>query len=299
MTLSAPATGRFGSVPNLPGISITRLTEVGGAEIRGIDLAEPLSTEARQTILAGFLAHHILVFPGQSLTPDQQFAFTRNFGELENHVIRLHDGRPPPPVHVVSNLDANGNPTTKPHSTGNYYWHTDKSYHDVPSLMTLLHAVVLPPDGGGDTQFANTARAYAALPAETKRALAGLKVVHSWEASRRNTGQRPATEEEKRERPPVTHPLVRTHPDTDAKILYIGSHTSHVVGMPEADGRRLLDELLAHATQPQFIYTHRWRPGDLVMWDNRCLLHRAVANYAMDQHKRILHRTVVRGTVPY
>ena len=141
-------------------------------------------------------------------------------------------------------------------------------------------------------------RAYEALDDATKARIAPLKAVHSWEANRRNTGNKPATEAEMRERPPVAHPMVRFHPATGRKSLYIGIHTSHVEGMPEAEGRRLLDELLAHATQRQFVYAHKWRPGDLVMWDNRCLLHRVVANYEMDRYRRILHRTVVKGVVP-
>ena len=99
--------------------------------------------------------------------------------------------------------------------------------------------------------------------------------------------------------PPVDHPLVRTHPETGCKALYLGNHSSHILGIPEAEGRVLLDELLAHTTQPQFVYTHRWRKGDLVIWDNRCLLHRAVANYEISRYRRVLHRSVVRGTVPF
>jgi taurine dioxygenase len=275
------------------------LSEVAGAEISGVDLSQPIGDDLRAQILDAFLAHHLLVFRGQSLSPAQQAAFSENFGALEEHVIRLPDGNKPPLVHVVSNLDADGNPTERPHSHGNYFWHTDKSYHAVPSLMTLLHAIELPPGGGGDTQFANMRRAYEALPEPLRRRIAPLRAEHSWEASRRNTGNRPASEEEMRERPPVTHPIVRTHPDSGRKSLYIGIHSSHVEGLPRDEGAALLDELLQHATQPQFVYTHRWRAGDLVMWDNRCLLHRALANYPMGTQRRLLHRTVVRGSVPH
>jgi taurine dioxygenase len=277
----------------------TPLSEVAGAEIAGVDLSRPIDEGLREEILQAFLAHQLLVFRRQALTPAQQAAFSESFGPLEEHVIRLRDGSKPPPVHVVSNLDADGNPTERPHSHGNYYWHTDKSYHAVPSLLTILHAIELPPSGGGDTQFANMTLAWRALPERTKRAIADLRAVHSWEASRRNTGNRPASEEEKRERPPVSHPVVRTHPDSGAKSLYIGTHTSHVEGMPQDEGAALLDGLLQHATQSRFVYTHLWQPGDLVMWDNRCLLHRALANYDMGRHRRVLHRTVVRGAVPY
>jgi len=288
-----PLTAAFPTVQLGP-----RLSPAGGVEIAGIDLSVPIDAAVRQLIHRAFLDHHIVVFPDQALSKDQQHAFTLTFGELEGHVGRHADGRRYDIVHSVTNLDRDGNPTKEPDTRGNYFWHTDKSYHAVPSLLTMLHAVELPPQGG-DTQFANTAMAYAALPEETKARIAGLRVVHSWESSRRNSGSRPASEDEIRERPPVVHPLVRAHPETGAKTLYLGLHASHIDGMPEAEGRGLLAELLDHATQPEFIYTHHWRMGDLVIWDNRCLLHRAVANYEMTQHRRILHRTVVRGTAPF
>ena len=134
-----------------------------------------------------------------------------------------------------------------PDTRGNYFWHTDKSYHSVPSFLTMLHAVELPPEGG-DTQFANMILAYRSLPEETKRRIAGLRGIHSWEASRLASGSRPASEAEIRERPPVEHPLVRIHPDTGEKALYIGTHAAGIAGMPEAEGRALLTELQAHAT---------------------------------------------------
>lgn len=271
------------------------LSDAAGVEIAGIDLSRPLDAADKAALLDLFRRHHVLVFRDQALTPEHQAAFTRQFGDLEEHVIRQFSGGRTPLVHVVSNLDAEGNPTTRPLSHGNYFWHTDKSYHAIPSLATILHAIELPAEGG-DTQYCNTAMAHAALSPARQREIGGLSAVHSWEASRRNTGNRPASPEEIRERPPVTHPLVRRHPETGAQALYLGMHVSHVVGMAEAEGRALLDDLLAHATAPRFVYTHRWQPGDVVMWDNRCLLHRAVANYGMDRERRVLHRTVVKGT---
>ena len=156
----------------------------------------------------------------------------------------------------------------------------------------MLHAIALPPSGG-DTEFANTSMAYAALPEKTKRRIAGLQVVFRWGASGGNAIA--ATRDES----PVDHPLVRTHPDTGSKALYLGNHASHICGMPKAEGTALLEELLEHATQRQFVYAHRWRKGDLVMWDNRCLLHRAVANYDMGKYRRVMHRSVVKGTVSF
>ena len=279
-----------------PPFALTPLSPVGGAEIRGVDLAAPLGEAAFDAIMDAFLEHHILVFRDQALSKEAQLAFTRRFGEIEEHVGRLPNGEKLPLLHVVHNLDADGNPVRI--SGGNYFWHTDKSYHAVPSLLTMLHCVETPA-AGGDTQFANMHLAWEALDAETREEFSDLRAVHSWEANRRNTGQTPASEAQKRERPPVSHPIVRTHPATGRKALYIGIHTSHIEGRPKAEGHAALNRLLRRATREDFIYTHRWRRGDLVLWDNRCLLHRAVANYDMERERRVLHRTVVKGAAPY
>lgn len=277
--------------------AIRRLSEVAGAEIVGVDLTGPVAPEMRDAILAALEEFHVVCFRDQDLTKDQQYAFTLNFGEIEGHVGRLKSGEQYPLVHTVTNLDeATGRPTETPTTHGNYFWHTDKSYHAVPSLLTMLHAIQVPPEGG-DTLFANMALAYDALADDEKTALAGLRCEHSWEASRRNTGNRPASEEQKRERPPVSHPLVRTQAD-GRKSLYLGAHVSHVEGMGYEAGRALLADLLERATADRFVYRHQWRPRDLTLWDNRVLLHRADRNFEMAVHPRVLHRTVVRGTVP-
>ena len=275
-----------------------RLSPAGGVAITGADLSRPLPAPLRDAILAAFLAHHVLVFHDQDLSEDEQLAFTRNFGEIEEHVARHSAAARYGLVHKITNVGDDGQLTTRMMQVGNYLWHTDKSYHSVPSLMTMLHAKELPP-AGGDTQFANMAMAYEALPEAMKERIAGLRAVHSWAASRRRAGAPPPSDIEMRERPPVDHPLVRTHPETGAKSLYIGNHASHILGMPEAEGEALLAELVEHATQPQFVYTHQWRDGDLVLWDNRVLLHRALANYEMTRHRRVLNRTVVTGSVPF
>ena len=264
--------------------ALRALSPAGGVRIAGIDLAQPPSQELKDAIVGAFLAHHIVVFPGQSLTREQQFAFAANFGEVEAHGAHRGENKRYGVAHVMSNLGADGNPTFRFSKAANYHWHTDKPYHPAPPMLTTLYAVELPPVGG-DTEFANMALAYAALPKETKCRIAGLRVVF-----------RPAFDAD---RPAVDHPLVRTHPDTGTKALYIGNHSTHIIGMPEAEGAALLGELLEHATQRQFVYVQRWRVGDLVMWDNRCLLHRAVANYEAGKYRRIMHRSVVRGTVPF
>jgi alpha-ketoglutarate-dependent taurine dioxygenase len=266
-----------------------RLSEPLGVAIDDIDLSQPLTRGDHARIRAALLGRHVVVFPGQSLSREQQYAFTAQFGEVESH----GGGRPGKRrdvAHITANLDADGNPSDRFAKGANYRWHTDKPYYGVPPAITTLYAVELPPTGG-DTEFANTALAYNALPDDMKQRIVGLRVMFHWEH-----GRRPGYYAN--ELPPVDHPLVRTHPETGRKALYLGHHATGILGMSESEGRVLLDELLAHATQPRFTYAHRWRAGDLVMWDNRCLLHRAVANYEMTRYRRVMHRNVIKGTVP-
>jgi taurine dioxygenase len=198
-----------------------------------------------------------------------------------------------PLVHIVSNLGPDGKPSGK---VGSQSWHSDKSFRPEPSLATILHAVTMPPDGG-DTCFADTEAAYAALPEARKVEFAPLRVVHSWELSRQKLGLT-ATPEEIADAPPMVHPLVRVHPESGRRSLFMGEHASHIDGWPMADGRALLAELEEFATSERFVYRHRWRAGDLLMWDNRCLLHRADANFDAARYPRVLHRTCLRGTAP-
>jgi alpha-ketoglutarate-dependent taurine dioxygenase len=275
------------------------LSEACGITITGLDLSRPLEPSQREQIRAAFRDHHVLVFPDQVLSREQQFAFIANFGEIARHGARNAQTKRYATAHVISNLDNAGNPEDRSSSpVSNYRWHTDKSYIPVPPMLTALYAVELPPRGG-DTEFANTAVGYAALPEAMKRRIEGLRVVFYWGAGADKSDSSPLSPADLREHPAVDHPLVRTHPETGRKALYLGNHASHILGMPEAEGRALLDEMLEHTTQPQFVYTHRWRIGDLVMWDNRCLLHRAVANYEIGRYRRVLHRSVVHGTVPF
>jgi alpha-ketoglutarate-dependent 2,4-dichlorophenoxyacetate dioxygenase len=273
-----------------------RLSPAGGVAIDGLDLSQPMSPAVTEQILAAFRQHHIIVFHNQTLNREQQFAFSAHFGEVERHAARQSKHKRYGVAHVISNLGGDGNPVDRSASpVSNYRWHTDKSYYRQPPMMTTLYAVELPPQGG-DTEFANTAMAYSALTEAVRQRIAGLRVVFWWGAGRRS-GDPSLPELEIPE--PVDHPLVRTHPDTGDKALYLGNHASHILNLPPEEGGALLDELLMHATQRKFVYVHRWRIGDLVIWDNRCLLHRAVSNFAMDKYRRVLHRTVVKGTVPF
>jgi alpha-ketoglutarate-dependent taurine dioxygenase len=267
---------------------IEPLSPAGGVRIAPLDLAAPLLADTVETLRAAILAHQFVVFPRQSLTREQQFAFAANFGKVEAHGGERGEAKRREVAHVLSNLDAHGNPTIRTSPAANYHWHTDKPYRPVPPSLTILHAVEVPPTGagsGGDTEFANAAMAYDALPDDAKRRLAGLRVAF-----------RPAFDPRL---PEIDHPLVRTHPETGRKSLYLGNHATHIIGVPPAESAAVLAELLEHVTRPEFVYAHRWRSGDLVVWDNRVLLHRLVVGEALRRYRRIMHRSVVAGTVPF
>ncbi len=278
-------------------MQVTPLLPTFAAEIRGIDLSQPIAPALAAALRAAILRYHVIVIRDQDLTADQQEAFSQCFGEVQEHVGRLKDGSRLPPVHEISNVDENGNPTDKPYLHATAYWHTDGAHFAVPPSYTILHAVALPPTGG-DTQFANLIDAFAALPPERQRELERLQVVHSYGEKHLNIGGPPGKEAEIRDAPPVTHALVRTDPASGARSLYIGMYAVRIDGMEDEAARALLRGLLDHATEPRFVFTQQWRPGDVLMWDNRCLLHRAIRNFDMGRHKRIMRRTVVKGVAP-
>nr|ACF98189.1 putative TauD/TfdA family dioxygenase [uncultured bacterium 1114] len=272
------------------------LSATMGADTSDIDVSHA-DAVPMDDVLAAFRQHHLLSFRGQTLTDEQIYNFAAKFGPVEQNKRRYADGTVMASVHGITNLDADGKPSSRPDVRENYYWHSDKSHQEVPALTTMLYGVEIPP-AGGETEFADMTRAYAALPPETKRRIDDLKVEHSWGYMRETVAGLAPTEEEKLKSPPVIHPLVRIHPDTGAKSLYVGMYCSRVIGMDVSEGRELLKEMIDHATRPEFLFRYKWRQGDLVMWDNRCLVHRALDNFEMDKHRRILRRVVVRGTRP-
>lgn len=278
--------------PIAAAFQINPLSPRFAAEVVGLDLRHPLDDTTKATIYDAFVRYHVLCFRDQYLDQDQQVAFSEQFGTLERHTLR-NRGKINPLVHVVHNLNDAGQPSGSVKSTG---WHSDKSFRPEPSLATILHAVTMPPDGG-DTVFANMIAAYDALPDGEKRALDGVRVIHSWELSRDNRG-RTMSAEEAADAPPMSHPLVRIQPESRHRALFMGDHCSHIDGMPIEEGRARIERLEEFATQEQFTYRHKWRMGDLLMWDNRCLLHRADPNFDAARHPRVLHRTCLRGTAP-
>jgi taurine dioxygenase len=276
-------------------MEIRRLTGHAGAEAVGIDLTKPVSDETKVALNRAFVEHSVLVVRGQLLQPDQMLAAVELFGS----VFHQHNTRfaipACPQIHYISNRDRFPDGTRYIPGEG---WHTDHSNDTRPPKATVLHAVTLP-DVGGDTQFANMAAAYAALPAVTRDRIAGLMAIHVYQSSH-STRKLMGLSEANKERVPnaVLHPIVRTHPENGRKSLYINPiRIEGIVGLDHKEALPLLDELLEHAVQERFQYRHEWRAGDLVMWDNRCLLHKANGDYDMDQ-TRYLYRVMLQGDVP-
>jgi alpha-ketoglutarate-dependent 2,4-dichlorophenoxyacetate dioxygenase len=281
-------------------IAIRKLTPVFGAEITGVDLAQ-VDDASFEEIEDAFENFSVLVFPNQNLDDESQIDFSRRFGELEKTQGHIANNFTVKHVSEISNLDPDGKLMAADDPRllfriGQRNWHSDSSFKRVPAKASLLHARKLPPDGG-DTQFSSLRAAYDALPAQRKRELEGKVAIHHYAYSRRNDGYQLTNEEEDRRFPPVPQAIIRANPVNGRKALYVGSHASHIRGMPEEEGCALLRELLAFATQEQFTCLHHWQVGDLVMYDNRAVLHRA-RPYKITEHARVLHRTTVAGEGP-
>jgi taurine dioxygenase len=280
--------------------SITSLSPVVGSEIRGVDLSEPVDDALFGALEAVLNRTHLLVFRDQArLEPAQQIAFSRRFGPLQIHVQRKFLLPGHPEILVVSNEFRNGEPIGL--VDAGKYWHSDLSYMAEPSLGSLLHAQVLPKDGG-DTLFANMHAAYRALPEDVKRRIATLTAEHSYLA--RNAYQnrlhpdRPQLDgAQAASVPPVVHPMVRVHPGNQQPALFVNEgFTTRVLGLPSEESDALLQHLFRHSTEPRFIYRHHWRPHDLVFWDNRSTMH--LATGCPDDQPRTLYRTTVQGDRP-
>jgi taurine dioxygenase len=281
----------------MPSIEVRPISQVMGAEVRGLDLARPLDAATFDAVRDAFHRHKLLRFPAQHLSEAQQVAFSRRFGELQVHVLDQFRHPEHPEIYVLSNVDKQTGRTTGRHpDKGTLVWHSDLSFQRRPALATILYGRDVPRHGG-ETLFADMTAAYAALPDALKRRIAGRRAVHDLDYSRTRAGEPAMTATQRAEAPPVDHPLVRTHPETGEKVLYISHHVSHIEGLPLEDGRALLEELMAHATAERFVYRNTWQTGDVVMWDNRCTMHRAT-EYDTAAERRVIHRTVVKGDVP-
>jgi alpha-ketoglutarate-dependent 2,4-dichlorophenoxyacetate dioxygenase len=285
-------------------VSLRQIHPVFVGEVSGIDLSRALSREEVAAIEAGMDRYAVLVFHDQKITDEQQMAFSRNFGALEDarggNITKPEDKRLQVGMNDVSNLGKDGRPLgrdsrERAFNLGNMLWHSDSSFRPIPAKYSLLSARVVNPVGG-NTEFADMRAAYDTLDAATRAEIEDLVCEHSLMYSRGSLGMLDYSDEERAMFRPVRQRLVRTHPVTGRKSLYLSSHAGGIVGMPMAEARILLRDLNEHATQPRFVYAHGWRPWDLVMWDNRQMMHR-VRRYD-DSQPRDMRRTTVAGEAP-
>ena len=274
------------------------------AEVGDVDLSKPLAAADLAAIRAAFTEYAVLVFPDQLFEDDSQLAFARNFGPLEttvfkarqNHKLRLHEN-----MADVGNLDAENrilaaNDRQRLYNLGNRLWHTDSSFKRLPAYCSMLHARSIPPVGG-HTEFADMRAAYDALPDATQRRLEGLVAEHSIMYSRAKLGFADFDESEREAFKPVPQVMVRRLPDSGRMSLYIASHIGAIRGMADDEAKRLVEELMAHATQRQFVHSHRWRVNDLVIWDDRCTLHRGT-DFDDQRYVRDMRRATVSDVAP-
>jgi len=278
-------------------LHIRQLHPLFVAEVDGVDLA-CIDEETRAEIDRAIDRYSVLVFHGQSLDDDQLLALGRRFGSIaapRNHRVerRLKHAE----LADISNLDAKNDfrgraDHRRLDALANQLWHSDASFRPISGALSMLFAHVVPPKGG-DTEFADLRAAYDALDGETKAQIEPLTAVHSIFHSRGQLGHTEYTDAERKALPDVRHPLVRTHPGSGRKTLYLGSHASHIVDWPVPEGRLLIRDLMEHATRERFTYAHRWEVGDLVVWDNRCTLHRG-RPYPDHIHKRDLRRVTTQ-----
>jgi taurine dioxygenase len=295
---------REGDMP----IPITKCDAALGAEI-GVDLSRPIDEPTFREIEEAFHDNIVVFFRGQDLTNEQHIAFSRRFGELEIHIVKKYLLPEYPEVLLVSNIKNEAGEHIGLADAG-FTWHSDVSYRQCPSRCSLLYAKEVPhaADGTvlGDTVFANCVAAYEALPAAMKRQLDGLKAIHRYSSRRRveNSPRPKLTAAQIAETPDVAHPIVRTHPFTGRKAIYvtagecIGIVLENGEDMPDDEALDLIAELDAHCVKPEFLYRHHWREGDLVMWDNATAMHLAICDYALPQ-RRLMHRTTVIGSQPF
>jgi|HigsolmetaAR202D_1030399.scaffolds.fasta_scaffold17765_2 alpha-ketoglutarate-dependent 2,4-dichlorophenoxyacetate dioxygenase len=276
------------------------------ARVTGIDLGQPLQKEALSEISAAIAKYAILVFPGQQLDDEQHLAFSRNFGPLEIAVTStkvVTDAKQrlaSLEIGDVSNLDPDNRPRARTdrrrlHELANRIWHTDSSFKPTPAKYSLLYAHVVPPHGG-ETEYADLRAGYDALPEATKAEIQDLVCIHHLMHSRRSIGFDDYSPEEEAAFPPVRQRLVRYLPESGRRTLYLASHASHIEDWPVPEGRVLLRDLIEHTTQREFVYRHSWTAGDLVMWDNRCTMHRA--RPFDERYARDLRRTTVEDVAP-
>ena len=283
--------------PDAGPLSIRPLTPKLGARVSGITLAQGVSAQLFAQLHDAFLRYQVLVFDAQDLPPGAQVAFARLFGPVQVHVMSMYHADGYPELYRLSNLDADGKPNGKHPDRGTMAWHSDGSWQRVTGQATIIYGEVVS-NAGGETHFCDMYGAYERLSDAWKVRIDDLRAVHNLDFSRnRRHAAEPMTDAERRAVPPVDHPVVRTHPQTGRDCLYLGDHAECIVGWPYDEGRALIEELNQLAVQPDLSYEHRWKAGELIVWDNRCLLHRATA-YDPATQSRVVRRCTVLGEVP-
>lgn len=287
-------------------ITLAPLHPLFVAEVGGVDLRREMDKAAVETLVAALDRHAVLVLRNQPLTNAEQIAFSRNFGPIETTVGAALKGNgsrlEEPRIAEVSNLGADGSvraPDDKWRlmQRANEFWHTDSSFKPRSGKISLLSAHECPRHGG-ETEFADLRAAYDELDAATRAEIADLWASHSMLHSRRLAGYTELAEEASSLFPPVAHPIVRLHPGSQRRTLYLASHASHIIGWPHERGRALLDRLTAFATQRRFVYRHQWQVDDLVIWDNRCTMHRARPYDEFGERRDMRRTTIVDEEVP-
>ena len=285
-------------------IIVQGVTPSFAAEVGDVDLSKPLAADDLAAIRAAFTKYAVLIFPDQHFDDESHLDFARNFGPLETTVFKArqdHKLRLQENLADVGNLDADNrilqtHDRTRLYQLGNRLWHTNSSFKALPAYCSLLHGRSIPPIGG-HTEFADMRAAYDALPESTRRRIDGLVAEHSLMTSRAKLGFADFDENERKMFEPVPQVLARRLPDSGRMSLYVASHAGAIRGMPRDEALKLIDELIAHATQRQFVYTHRWRVNDLVMWDNRCTMHRGL-EFDDQRYKRDMRRATVSDVAP-
>ena len=267
-----------------------------GAEVLELPVAT-IDDATFPAVHAAFLTHQLLLFRDQTLSPGEQVAFARRFGEVQVHVMNQYHADQYPELYTLSNLDADGRPSGKHPDRGTLAWHTDGSWQRVTGQATMLFAEQIPAHGGG-TQFADMYSAYDALDPDEQARLGRLRAIHNLNFSRsRRHGEAPMTAAQRQAVPPVDHPVVRTHPESGRKCIFLGDHAETIQGLEYDAGRTLVETLNLRIVAVARIYTHHWRPGDFMVWDNRCLLHKA-ESYDTASEPRVIRRCTVLGEVP-
>jgi len=275
------------------------LHQVLGCEITGITLEQAVSPELFAKVYEAFLDYELILFRDVDLPPATQVAFARNFGEVQVHVLSDQYGYAGhPEIYMLSNLDQDGNPSGKHPDKGTLYWHTDGSWRERTGQATMMYSEIVPPVGG-ETEFADMYSAYDSLPAVMKAKVEGRRAVHNLDFSRtRRHGEDLLTDKQKSEVPPIAHPIVRTHPETGRKAIFLGDHAEYIEGMDYDAGRALIEEINAMITPAARVYTHHWSPRECIVWDNRCTLHRATG-FDEARLKRVMRRCTINGDRPF